>query len=764
MQRPGRRLPEDQATLDLAEEAIAHALESGRPEKAWDLYVNVLGGHRHLAWKLGEMARGLRILRGFDPCPDRWALGWYLRAMGELEAACEQNPLPYFRADVRLLQGRLPQVEAEGDLGRTEIAAFLMGRTTRLPADPLGCAIPRAQILLYQGRAGRAWIAAEPEEIYELTGWEDDRARCRLYRAEAACRMDDRESMSQSLEAAARWVLHSGSMEHLCLYHLVRARIAQRAGDFAAAGLAADEGLHVARHCGFRLYHVELLCVQAELLPAAASRRRSLAGRIAGGHRRAVGPRSLRTRLGTGLSIRLGRRRSRSSARAVARGPGSARRGAVRSSTRSTRSGSASATIARSRPRRSSSRSRGGVSRGREGSDQDVTRGETRHDRRHIKRRPGRVLTALVAFGLAGFLAMIERTAVRAAQADAPVSLRSARAGLCQVPHRTLTVLDDDTNKPFAEVMILNDVNLRFHTFPTDPRGQLRFEYPYIGSKPGLNIEVARTVTSRFERPGIRRRTESAARFDHLEAPSRDDEGGIVVYAADRPVEGVTVVMTVNGYGQEKRPENPTGHEIDDEVPTRTGPDGRWRTDSVPRGQIGQTDVDPSGLRIRWLDHSRAAGRHPEIADLRAQTDRQVMTKGASIRGRILDQDGQPIATSGVDSTNGLTFLKYIGRAFTDAEGRFQIHLPRGGDVTLTAQVEGHQPKTMKVPAELGWPAQSSFACQRARCFDLRGVVDPEDKPIAGDSVIIPRHRQTQRRLPPPMDRCAGPLCLEQCP
>ena len=27
------------------------------------MYFQVLGGHRHLAWKLGEMARGLRILR-----------------------------------------------------------------------------------------------------------------------------------------------------------------------------------------------------------------------------------------------------------------------------------------------------------------------------------------------------------------------------------------------------------------------------------------------------------------------------------------------------------------------------------------------------------------------------------------------------------------------------------------------------------------------------------------------------------------------------
>src|SRR5262249_26423361 len=68
VQRPGLRPPEDPATLDLAEEAVAHALGSGRPEKAWHLYVHVLGGHRHLAWRLGEMARGLRILRGFEPC------------------------------------------------------------------------------------------------------------------------------------------------------------------------------------------------------------------------------------------------------------------------------------------------------------------------------------------------------------------------------------------------------------------------------------------------------------------------------------------------------------------------------------------------------------------------------------------------------------------------------------------------------------------------------------------------------------------------
>src|SRR5262249_30844955 len=156
--------------------------------------------------------------------PDRWALGWYLRALGELEAAFAENNLPYFRADVRLLQGRLPQVERENDPARTAIAKFLMGQTTQLPPDPLGCAIPRAQILLYLGHFAQAWLMMQPEEVYEMVGWEDDRARCQLFRAEAACQMGDLMTAQHALGSATPWVLHSGSVEHLCLYHRIRAR------------------------------------------------------------------------------------------------------------------------------------------------------------------------------------------------------------------------------------------------------------------------------------------------------------------------------------------------------------------------------------------------------------------------------------------------------------------------------------------------------------------------------------------------------------
>jgi tetratricopeptide (TPR) repeat protein len=266
VRRPGLRLPTDQASLDLVEEAIFHAIQAGQSEKALKLYTQVLGGHRHLAWKLGEMARGLRIMRSFNPCPDRWALGWYLRAMGELEEAFQQNNFPFFRADIRLLQGRLTDVGQEGDPARAIIAEFLMGKRNISLPDPLGCVIPRAQILLYLGRFADAWLASQPEQVYEMIGWEDDRARCMLFRAELASRMGDAQSARQSLEAAARWILHSGSVEHLCLYHLVQARIARHDGELQSARFAVNEGLHIARRCGLGLYLVELLCVDADLL------------------------------------------------------------------------------------------------------------------------------------------------------------------------------------------------------------------------------------------------------------------------------------------------------------------------------------------------------------------------------------------------------------------------------------------------------------------------------------------------------------------
>ena len=75
--------------------------------------------------------------------------GVVFTGLGELDLAYEQNNLPFFRADIRLLQGRLDEVEREGDPARTEVARFLMGRATRMPANALGCVIPACRCCFF---------------------------------------------------------------------------------------------------------------------------------------------------------------------------------------------------------------------------------------------------------------------------------------------------------------------------------------------------------------------------------------------------------------------------------------------------------------------------------------------------------------------------------------------------------------------------------------------------------------------------------------
>jgi hypothetical protein len=271
VRRPGRQLPDDTNTLDLVEEAIHRALEAHQNEQAVWLYEHLLGGLRHLGWRLGEMSRGLRILRCFSQCPDKWALAWFLRALGEIEPAYAHNPLGYFRADIRLLQGRLPEVAAEGDEARTAVAAFLMGRTSELPPDSLGCAIPRLQVLLYCNPAVIAGRADSLDGLYKQIGWEGDRARCRLLAAEAARRQGDMQLYEKLCYEASVWVFHSGSVEHLCLLHLLKSRALLGAARIAEAQRSVEEGLHLARRCGLELFHIELLCEGAEAHVLAAN-------------------------------------------------------------------------------------------------------------------------------------------------------------------------------------------------------------------------------------------------------------------------------------------------------------------------------------------------------------------------------------------------------------------------------------------------------------------------------------------------------------
>ncbi|WP_433937085.1 helix-turn-helix domain-containing protein [Sorangium cellulosum] len=99
-----RRPPRERPALDAHEAVIVELLGAGRAGEAYDIYSIGLGGFAHLGLKLGDMARGARILRAFAagddpggmpaslPARVRAALaydaGLYAGALGDLAFAC----------------------------------------------------------------------------------------------------------------------------------------------------------------------------------------------------------------------------------------------------------------------------------------------------------------------------------------------------------------------------------------------------------------------------------------------------------------------------------------------------------------------------------------------------------------------------------------------------------------------------------------------------------------------------------------------------
>ncbi|XXX82219.1 helix-turn-helix domain-containing protein [Sorangium sp. So ce134] len=99
-----RRAPRERRAVDAYEAILAELLGAGRAGEAYEIYAFGLGGFAHLGLKLGDMARGARILRAFAggddprgmpaslPAGARASLayeaGLYAGALGDLAFAC----------------------------------------------------------------------------------------------------------------------------------------------------------------------------------------------------------------------------------------------------------------------------------------------------------------------------------------------------------------------------------------------------------------------------------------------------------------------------------------------------------------------------------------------------------------------------------------------------------------------------------------------------------------------------------------------------
>jgi hypothetical protein len=158
-----------------------------------------------------------------------------------------------------------------------------MGRPDALsPRFDLGWgeALVNADLPLMKGELARARAvaASDLKKFGNEKTHVPEQVRTRLVLAEIERQEGYSETALAGLVGEAPWIFRSGSVEHLCLYHLIRSRVLTDQGQYEAADSESREGLLLTRQCGLGLAHVDFLNLRSHL---ALARARSIPDRSA---------------------------------------------------------------------------------------------------------------------------------------------------------------------------------------------------------------------------------------------------------------------------------------------------------------------------------------------------------------------------------------------------------------------------------------------------------------------------------------------------
>jgi tetratricopeptide (TPR) repeat protein len=338
-QRPEKK-PDDTAMLDRYEQLIEATRLAGRVQEAFELYWFGLGSYRHLGNRLGEYARGYRILSGFLPLsgdPAGFGLGLsaanqshgmndlalMTRHLGRLREAAD------IRSEVNLLN-RLLDRTAISSVGFANTCEVALNRGRLVDAhvaaqDALANATSAQGD--HQRKVALACRATARHRLGDIPGSRDDFATATTLEAQplyslrgqqqarhhldlgdiAACReitdaglrtaldyewnqelpgwhalyarmaLSEERDPSLHIDEMRLWTARTGDMQWILEAHDLAARAALARGDLLTARAEADDGLRQARLCGYGLRLIELLVTSSAIELALPDANRALA-------------------------------------------------------------------------------------------------------------------------------------------------------------------------------------------------------------------------------------------------------------------------------------------------------------------------------------------------------------------------------------------------------------------------------------------------------------------------------------------------------
>ncbi|MHB1562387.1 MAG: sigma-70 family RNA polymerase sigma factor, partial [Isosphaeraceae bacterium] len=166
--------------------------------------------------------------------------------------------------------------------------------------------------------------------------------------------------------------------------------------------------------------------------------------------------------------------------------------------------------------------------------------------------------------------------------------------------------------------------------------------------------------------------------------------------------------------------------------------DGVFRAMGVVRLKVAAAVMVMAGL-VASGAMSMLAAREPARQDAGRSGSPTPANVENVARGRVLDDQGRPIAGARVARGSDLRGVASVPEAVTDAEGRFAMKdIPRGS-IVLTAQAPGHAPDLRVVSPG---PEISRVEFRLGPGHTIRGrIVDAHGQPIAGAPIAADQWR-----------------------
>ncbi len=203
--------------------------------------------------------------------------------------------------------------------------------------------------------------------------------------------------------------------------------------------------------------------------------------------------------------------------------------------------------------------------------------------------------------------------------------------------------------------------------------------------------------------------------------------GGIVRDDLGQPIEGVWVtipeVSLLEG-----------GREIPDlaGVSARTDREGRWHIDLIP-ADFDLGDLQFTFSREGFLSEVDSSRYQPKATpeQLRSRSGVMVLARGVSISGRVLNQEGRPIAGASV----GLGRRDWNRKTKTDDLGRFEFAAAAAAESLFTVEASGFAPEVRSVLLRDGLPP---FEFRLGSGRAIRGsVADSQGRPLADANIAV---------------------------